>query len=179
MQKVLRYLAFFVLLILIIAIDSAFLPALGGYFAQINIALVVGLFLVVIVNEKVALLVYLLGSLISVLTTFSMTITPILIGGAVLIFVNWLFESFFTNRSYYTLIALGLIGWIIYYLSFIVVVVSVGLFNSDLLRPDITSAWVVGIAISGIISVLFWTLGYVLTNYMSIRFKSYFIVPNR
>lgn len=175
MRQLLKYIAFVLVLVLISAIDTALIPALGGMFLRLNLALVVGLFLVVIANEKIALSVYLLSTLISVLTSASLTITPVLIGGATLLIVNTLIESLFTNRSYYTLIALGIIGWAIYYGLFAIFTLILGFFREEIITTSISVYWLWGIIMSGAAAIILWTLGYIFTNYMSSRFKSYFI----
>lgn len=176
MRQLLKYFIFAALLILISAFDTALVPAFGGVFVRVNLALMISLFLVVIVNEKIALTVYLLSSLITILTSASLHISPILIGGGTLIMVNWLIASFFTNRSYYTLIALGLIGWFSYYGLFSFVTFLLGIFNEDAFITSINASWAWDVIISGAIAVILWSAGYILTKFMSVRFKSYFII---
>lgn len=176
MRQLLKYVIFTALLILISAFDTALVPALGGIFVQVNLALIISLFLVFIANEKIAITVYLLSSLITILTSSSLSITPILAGGATIIMANWLIESFFTNRSYYTLIALGVIGLFVYYGLFALMTFALGIFNEAAFITDINAAWVWGVIVSAAVSAVLWTVGYMLTKFMSIRFKSYFII---
>lgn len=166
-------------LLFISAMDASFFPGLGGYLSQMNFALALSLFLLVIVDEKIAFFVYIIAVLMTGFTSFSLIVLPLLLGGLTLVTVNWLFESFFTNRSYYSLIALGLIGWLIYYSSFALIIAGLKFLNFNLILPELSLSWMFGVLISALATVLLLTAGYIVMNNMSRRFKSYFVVYHR
>jgi rod shape-determining protein MreD len=103
-----------ILLFFYILLQISLLPSLGYPLNNLNLILSIIIFFIVIVNYKTGLWLAFGGGLILELfsifpfgvITLSIVITAIL--------VNSFFDNFFTNRSFYSLIILGLIGTFIY-----------------------------------------------------------------
>ena len=167
-----------ILILLITALDSSFFPAISGVFTYINITLTVAIYLLIIVNQRIAFLVYSLTTIIIGITSSSLLIIPLLIGLGILFLLNWLFESFFTNRSYYTLLALGTIGWFAYYIIFSIISLVMSFTTANIDYPEINYFWFLGIIIGYSFLAILLTLGYIFTTFISKKFRSYFIISD-
>jgi len=160
------------------ALDVALFPALGGFWLYMNVSLALGLFLVVILNRRIALIIYLCSTIVIGLAASQMLLVPLLVGAGVIIFIDWLVETIFTNRSYYTLITMGLVGWFLYYLVYALLVLGLGFVSDSLINPVISLSWIFSIFLNAIVVFFFFSLAYMVTRYMSKRFKSYFVLSD-
>ena len=142
MKFFIKIMSFIVVIIIVTAIDVAFLPALGPLFISLNLTLSLALYLMIIVNREYSLILFVFSAVLAGITGSQLMFTPILIGVFVLLMIDWLFESFFTNRSYYTLLALGLVGWFAYYILFGLVILSMSALNTASILPRISLTYI-------------------------------------
>ena len=176
MKFFIKILSFIVVIIIVTAIDVAFLPSLGPLFISLNLTLSLALYLMIIVNREYSLILFVFSAVLAGITGSQLMFTPIIIGVFVLLLIDWLFESFFTNRSYYTLLALGLIGWFAYYLLFGLVVLSMSAFSTGSILPRISLAYIATTFFGAIFLLLILSSSYIFTTLFSKKFKSYFII---
>lgn len=176
MRRFFSYLSYFLILLFVVSLDSAFFPALGGFWAQMNLILAFGIFLTIVFRRQIALTSYTIMGIIAGLTSSSEIIVPLVIGILTITLIDILAETLLTNRSYYTIIALGISGWYIYYIlyasiSFISTILALRVY-----APDITLGWVGAVIINSLILGVFMSAGYIITSFTSKRFRSYFII---
>ena len=176
MRNLLTYGSVIALIFFLTALDAAFFPALGYYSNFINITLMVSIYLLVIVRRDFALFIYAITTTLTSLYTVSWLFVPVLLGIGVLLFIDILFESFFTNRSYYTLLLLGLIAWFVYYAVFALIVTITLLFSPESIVPTIHFSWLKGVLTGAIVLIISLTILFLLTHFLSKKFKSYFII---
>lgn len=180
MQSWLRILLITALIGLLAALDAAFFPSLGNAARHISMTLIASLYTVVILQERMALLIFVLATLLIGFTVSTSIILPLVLGLFSLSLVNVLFMRFFTNRSYYTLLTLGAIGWLAYYLLFDGLRMLFRLISSsDQFAPNFDARWAVSLLAGFFVLIASLTVAYVLTVFFSKRFRSYFIVSGR
>lgn len=179
MKTALRILAVSVFILLVAALDVAFFPAAGHFIGQTNISLMVALFLVIILQPRLAMLFYLASSVLIGLSSSSEIILPVIIGLFVLFVIDKLFEQIFTNRSYYTLAGLGLLGWLLYYVLFSLAAFITSLFSSRIIAYVTTWLWWRDVLLNALFMLVLYSLLYVVVNFTSKRFRSYFITTPR
>ncbi len=160
------------------AFDVALLPALGGPLSQANLTLAVSLFLLVIVSRSLAMLFYLTSTMLIALTSSSMFFLPLMTGLAVLFIVDALFERVFTNRSIYTVVTLGVTGWLMYYLVFALLSLLLRFTPSASFSFVHTAEWWIYLLYNLFGLAALYSLGYLAVSFTSKRFRSYFIVTH-
>lgn len=168
------------LILLLAALDAAFFPALGTAARHINLTLIAALYTVIILQERMALLIYVASTLLIAFTASSAIVLPLALGLLSLALVNMLFLRFFTNRSYYTLMALGTIGWLAYHIPFDGGRLLLNALSTQgIYAPTLDSRWVISLLIGFACMLVVLTLAYMMTLFFSKRFRSYFIVTDR
>lgn len=175
MKRLFTIFVFTLLVFLVAAIDVAFLPSLLGVSWQINLALILSLYIVIIINKEIGFSFFLITTLIEQLSSSQILITPLIIGAIVILLADILFESLFTNRSYYTLLALGTLSYILYYFLYFVFILIQSFFT-EISFTYFGIKYIFGIIVSIIFSAIFLFILYAITGFMSKRFKSYFII---
>lgn len=104
------------LIIILTVLQVGFLSALPWPAANLNIILAAAIFVAIIIDAELALWCALgAGTILEIFSIFHYGCLLISLLAAVFL-INWLFRHFFTNRSFYSLMALGLVGSIFYYL---------------------------------------------------------------
>jgi hypothetical protein len=180
MRPWLRTIIIAALIFILVALDTAFFPAFGSAARHINTTLIASLYAVVILQERVAILIFVVGTLLVGFTASTSIVLPLASGLVALSLVNGMFLRFFTNRSYYTLLALGTIGWLTYYLLFDSIrIVFKYLIAQNHYAPSIDARWAVSMLVGFAALLVCLTGAYVLTVFFSKRFRSYFIVSDR
>jgi len=175
MKSWLQTIVFLLLSILIVLLDVAFFPAMGNMIF-VNLILTVSLFILVIFNMNLGTQFFIVSVVLSDLTSGSFLLMHLIGGIMVLMLMNWLFESFFTNRSYYSLIAIGFLGWSIYYLIVFIATLTIRFFDSSAYTYTITTAWLKWILVGLSVELLILSLLYTSTVIFHKGIKSYFIV---
>jgi hypothetical protein len=170
-------LSFFIIFFFIA--DSSFFPAMGGVFTVLNSSFVVSLFLVIIFQSRLALIFYLSTLLLKVLISGSMFFVPLIAGASVLFAIDLLLEKVFTNRSYYVLVALSVSGWVVYHLIYALILSVFRFLPTSFLYPQLIGSWWASWLMLTIGLFSAHTIGYLLINTMSKRFRSYFITTSR
>lgn len=180
MRPWLRIIIIAALIFILAALDTAFFPAFGSAARHINMTLIASLYAVVILQERMAILLFVIGTLLIGFTASTSIVLPLASGLLALSLVNGMFLRFFTNRSYYTLLALGAIGWLTYYLSFDSVrLIYKFLISQNTYAPAIDARWAISMLIGFAALLISLTGAYVMTVFFSKRFRSYFIVSDR
>lgn len=179
MKRFLIFLIYSFTILIIAALDAAFFPSLGGSWILMNVSLALGIFVVVILNRRIALTIYISSTILIGLSSAQMLLFPLILGAGILLLIDWLVETVFTNRSYYTVVTVGIAGWMLYYLLYALLITGLGLFSDSLIRPEISFHWISSVIFNAILLYLFFSLAYLLTHNMSKRFKSYFIVSEQ
>lgn len=178
MRGIFSILSFSILTIFIVIIDRSFLPALEQSYFNFNLLLAFSIYLLVVIDKNLSFTTYTIGTILSALLGATLTVTSLLIGLFILFIMDRIFESFLTNRSYYTLLTLGIAGWSLYYLLFSTMIFLYSLLKQDLLLPVLSSSKVLGFLLSNILLILFLSLFFILTTFLSKKFKSYFIISD-
>lgn len=155
-------------------VDVAFIGALGYPFRLISMVLIVSLYASILIRDLVGFLVFCAGSLVASLAASTLLILPILAGCTVLLLVSRLVERLFTNRNYYSVLAVASIGWAVYQL------LLSGIANMLLRLIPKTSPTVfptaLELAVSWVTLAVLLTIGYATTVVFSKKIRSYFIV---
>lgn len=167
-----------ILLFFYIILQISLLPSLGYPLNNLNLILSIIIFVIVIINYETGLWLAFGGGLILELfsifpfglITLSIVITAILL--------NSLFDNFFTNRSFYSLIILGLIGTFIY--NFILFFAnSVAYFMAP--ERNFFDLWHVhylyNLSWQIILNLIVLSLIFLILNFISRKLKSVFILP--
>jgi rod shape-determining protein MreD len=163
-------------IILLAMFQTSFIAALPWPFNYFNFVLSVLIFITAILNFRQALWFAFFSGLI--LDTFSFsgfgTIAAILI--LVAIIINFLFRNFFTNRSLYSLVILGLIGNGIYILSLLIFNFLFFIFGAtDNLEKFFSRENIFGLGWQIVFGVLFLAILFLLFNFLSKKLKSVFL----
>ncbi|MBU1146443.1 hypothetical protein KKD80_02770 [Patescibacteria group bacterium] len=151
----------------------AALPWPGNYF---NLVLVILIFITVIFNFHQALWFGLFSGFLIDMFSLSGFGTIAAISILVVIILNFLFKNFFTNRSLYSLMILGLIGNVIYILSLLLFNFSFFIFGgTDSLLKFFSRANILGLLWQIMFSVLFLMVMFLAFNFLSKKLKSVFL----
>jgi len=178
MRNILNYLGYGVLIILLAAFDVSFFPALGNQFLLFNLTLTTSLFILLIFRVNLSLTIYTLSTVLIGFVSGTFLITQLLIGLIVLLVVDQLFETIFTNRSYYAVTILGVIGYLLYYILFLLFLSLGYLFTDQVILPTLSSSWFYGVFVGMILLIFLFSCAYLLINFLSRQLKSYFIVSH-
>ncbi len=178
MKVFLSTIAKFLFLLMVISFDAGFLPGLGGNWNLINIAFIVSVFFIFIFRNAIAYPFYFASILLLSYTAGSLFLIPLIAGFTSLFVINFLLERFFTNRSYYVLLAIGIIAWFIYYAVYALLLTLYHYWFPEELITLITVDWMISILFYTPFSLALLSLGYLATTFMSKRFKSYFIISD-
>ncbi|MFA5128607.1 MAG: rod shape-determining protein MreD [Patescibacteria group bacterium] len=161
---------------LLVLFQASFIAALPWPFNYFNFVLSVLIFIAVIFNFRQALWFALFSGLILDIFSFSGfgTMAAILILNAIII--NFLFRNFFTNRSLYSLIIIGLIGNGIYILSLLIFNFLFFIFGAaDNLEKFFSRENIFGLGWQVVFGVLFLAILFLLFNFLSKKLKSVFL----
>ncbi len=113
-EYLLKILGGIFLIIFFAILQTSFFPLLPYPFNYFNLILPIIFFITVILNYRDGLWFALCAGIIidffSFLNFGALTLSML----AAVVFINWLFSNFFTNRSFYSLIILGFLGNLIY-----------------------------------------------------------------
>jgi len=177
MNILLRILLFTLIIVSIVVFDISLVPALSNE-SIFNLLLAASIYTLVIISRDLALIIYVSGSVLLALMGSSLIPITLMIGVFILLVMDWIFESFLTNRSYYTLLSLGLAGWFSYYLFFSLIIFFLSFIQPNTAVPTISWAWGAGVIIGSMILTIFLTTLYILTTFFSKKIKSYFILSS-
>ena len=178
MKRLLSVILITVSLLLVVSLDAGFFPALGDFWSKMSTLLMTSLYLIIIFRNSLAYTFFVVATVFYSLSVSNLLFTPLISGLITLAIINFLLERFFTNRSYYVLIVLGAFGWFFYHLLYGLLLILLRLWSPESLVISITYKWFTDIFLLSFIVVAFLSVGYLLTNSMSKRFKSYFIISN-
>lgn len=164
-----------ILIIFLSLVQTNFFTALPWPWNFFNLVLSIAIFITVITNYRQGLWFALFSGLI--IDTFSslpfgtMTLATLL----VVITINTLFNNFFTNRSLYSLIILGFLGNIIYFI-FLLLINSVLFVFGVINNLDIffTGENIYGFLWQAIFNVFLLALLFIIFNFVSKKLKSVF-----
>lgn len=178
MSRLLPFILFVFGTIVLALAQAGFVAALGEPFDFISIPMFFALFSVAVFDERFALVLVALSFAIIGLVSTSFLISLLVIGTLNLIALNELHTRFFTNRTYYSVLALGLIGWTWYVVALIAFVNIWNFFRTgsfgDVFFPSVAS-----IGLSFFALGLFLSVAYACTVMLSKRIRSYFIISER
>ncbi|MBI4122145.1 MAG: hypothetical protein HY461_02345 [Parcubacteria group bacterium] len=155
-------------------LDASFVQALGTPFRLVGFVLVASLFFIIVMRDYLGFLVFGLGTLISTLTASVSVIMPILVGLAVLMLVSRLAERLFTNRTYYSVLAVASVGWGLYHVILALLFLLISLLGNpvySLMLPSLRE-----LAASWLVMAVCMTAAYLCTVLFSKKIRSYFIV---
>ena len=166
-----------ILAIILLAIfQASFIAALPWPLNYFNLVLSVLVFITVILDFNQALWFALCAGLILDAFSFSSfgTLAAILI--LVALILNFLFKNFFTNRSLYSLVILGLIGNGIYILSLLIFNFLFFVFGaSDNLEKFFSGDNVFGLIWQIFFGIISLATMFILFNFLSKKLKSVFV----
>lgn len=176
---------FLAMLIVVAAIMAAvwqqsFIAALGLPWSTLDLPLFITLFGVSIFDDRIAFAFFVIANTTGSIIAGQALLTPLIAGLATCILLNELLERFFTNRAYYSVITIAMLGWLIYGL---LLSMAFGLYR--LLDAGPTDAQVTAFASGKAFLLalfglwLFLTVAYAVTVLVSKRIRSYFIVSDR
>ncbi len=179
MRRLLIAIAIIAFAVLAALAQHAFIAALGQPWSSIDLPLFMTLFALSVFDDRVAFGFFVITSIIGSFIASVSLFTPLLVGIAVCMVINELVERFFTNRTYYAVLAIGGIGWCLYY-----GLLSVCFLLFRLLDSGPTDVHALTFSVSSILTALggliaFLTISYVCTVLLSKRIRSYFIVADR
>lgn len=166
-----NFLVNFLAVIILVIIQVSFLTTWLFPVSSLNLILSLLIFLTIIVNYHKALLWALgCGLFLEIYTVLPFGVTTISLI-LVVISINFLFNNFFTNRSFYSLIILGITGTLIYNLLVFTLNFLLIIFGFDPFMPDLLINFVWQPILNLIIlTVIFFTY-YISTK----RLKSIFL----
>jgi len=165
-------------LILILGIDAGFLPGLGGGWNTLNAAFILSIFFAFIFRTSIAYIFYFASTFLIAFTAGDLFLIPLTAGFLSIFTITMLLERFFTNRSYYVLLAVGTIAWILYHLIYGVLVFSYHSIFPEIIIKPISLDWLSQVLTSTFFVLLILSIGYLAVNFMSKRFRSYFIISD-
>ena len=156
-------------IIFIIVIQVSFLSAWPMPVRALNLFLAIIILLTNITNLKTALIWAFAGGLLLEIYTigiFGLVTTSMLI---TVFFIDFLSKYFFTNRSFYSMIGLGLVGTTFYNLLFFIILSSIDFFSLHYNAINFDSTY------------LFFVIWQILLNSLiiAIIFRIYQLVNNR
>jgi len=155
-------------IIFIIVIQVSFLSAWPMPVRALNLFLAIIILLTNITNLKTALIWAFAGGLLEIYTIgiFGLVTTSMLI---TVFFIDFLSKYFFTNRSFYSMIGLGLVGTTFYNLLFFIILSSIDFFSLHYNAINFDSTY------------LFFVIWQILLNSLiiAIIFRIYQLVNNR
>ncbi len=153
-------------------IDAGLVPAAGNPFRLVSFVFTASLFSLIVIRDDFAFLLFCLGTAITWLTASSTLIIPLAIGCLVLLGVNESVDRLFTNRTYYSVIAVATVGWAAYQAGITISFAFAAVFGSNSV-PLPTAA---ELAVGWVILAASTTLAYMATVLFSKKIRSYFIV---
>lgn len=167
-----------VILFFYVILQISFLPTLGYPINNLNLILSIIIFVTIIISYETGLW-YAFGSglLLELYSTyfFGMIIFSLIIAT---VLINFLFDNFFTNRSFYSLLILGLIGTIIYNFLLFLINLIIDFINPLKNIADYFNAQLFYNLIWQIVLNLFiLSLIFLILNFTSKQLKSVFIFP--
>jgi hypothetical protein len=154
--------------------DVAFVGALGYPLRLISSILIVSLYAIIVLRDQVGFLLFCVGTLAASLAASTLLVAPLLVGSIVLLIVSHFVERLFTNRNYYSMLAVASIGWAIYHL------LLSGVTNVFLLitpgGTGVVFPTPIELMFSWLALALILTTAYAGTVLFSKKIRSYFIV---
>lgn len=160
----------------VVMIQIGFLSAWPAPAGNFNLALCLVIFMAVVLDSRTALW-YALG-LGAGLEIFSLYPYGLILTGLVLavFLINWLFSHFFTNRSFYSLMALGLVGVNFYYawllaggtLAYLLKIISVG--------PELGRFYLLNLLWQNVLQLILLATAFLILNITSRKLKTVFLI---
>ncbi|MFH1225974.1 MAG: hypothetical protein V1684_01640 [bacterium] len=151
---------------------SAWPPPAGNF----NLALCLVIFMAVVLDSRLAFW-YALGLGVG-LEIFSLYPYGLILAGLILVvfLINWLFSHFFTNRSFYSLMALGLVGVNFYYawlltggtLAYLLKIISVG--------PELNRFYLLNLLWQNVLQLILLAAAFLILNLTSRKLKTVFLI---
>jgi len=163
-----RWIIHIAILIICILLQVSFISALPAYINAIFLPLIMVIFFTVVISYERALVLALIGGLL--LDIYSINIFGVATVSlvATTILTNFLFSHLFTNRSVYSLVALGTIGVIFYNASIVALPYVINAIRSSEYQQNL------GLSI---FSSLGWDLGLNLASLVLLYFLFSIISP--
>jgi len=164
-----------ILVIFFSMVQANFLTALPWPWNFFNLILSIAIFITVILNYHRGLWFALFSGLIIDLFSFLPFGTMTCAMLATVIVTNSLFNNFFTNRSLYSLIILGFLGNVIYFVFFLFINLVFFTFNiTNNLDIFFTAANLYGFFWQAVFNISLLTFLFLIFNFVSKKLKSVF-----
>lgn len=175
-----RFLALTMLiaLVLLCLLQESLCIAIGRPFDLIHLPLFVALFATSVFDERLTLCTLLLFLVIRGLTATDSTVSLLILGIVLFVVLTELHFRFFTNRTLYSVLALGFIGWAIYIAgeyAFQNAWAFIGRGTAATFAVPSASSLIV----SAMTLAVFLTVSYASTVIVSKRMRSYFVLSGK
>ncbi len=178
MRRLLFASLFFLICVSFTLLQTGFVSALGSPFTAINVPLFITFFAISVFDERYAFLLFGISATLVGLISSTYLFTPLIVGFLSLLLLSELHERFFTNRTYYSVLTLGILGLFVY--SFLLTVTTNLirlLTGSELFYVHVPPLMDTLVALAFFLALL--TACYAITVLVSKRIRSYFIVSGR
>lgn len=158
--------------VILALIDAGLVQAAGYPFRLVNFVFMASLFILIVIRDDFAFLLFCLGTIITWLTASAILILPLAFGCLVLLLVSQAVDRLFTNRTYYSVIAVASVGWAIYQAGLALGFILTGLFGG--VSATLPSTAELGVGWLALAAGT--TFSYMATVLFSKKIRSYFIV---
>lgn len=162
-------------IVLFLILQVGFLPTLGGPLGDFNLALGTVIFIAAVFNRELAL-GYGLG-LGAGLEIFAASPYGLILVNLILtvLLIDWLLKHLFTNRSFYSLTALALIGVNFYYLAALAGNHLLYFLKVTELNIELNSFYFRFLGWQNVAQLVLAVFAFVILNLVSRRFKTVFL----
>jgi rod shape-determining protein MreD len=159
-----------------VVLQISFFPLLNYPANNLNIVLTVVIFITVILSYRLGFFwAVLSGIIIDLYSINSFGIVTLALVATVL-GINILFDNFFTNRSFYSLLILGLIGTVLY--NFIILILKFIFYFLKInnLSPSLNHFWFYDFFWQMILNLVLISVIFLFFNSLSKKLKSVFLI---
>lgn len=164
------------LIIILITFQVSFFPFLDYPVNNLNIILTIIIFITVILNYQLGLYwaaaVGLFIDLYSI-NNFGVVMTALLV---TVICINALFNNFFTNRSFYSLLVLSFLGTLIYNILTLILKFPFYFLKMDIVSPIPDLLWLYNLLWQIVLNITLVSIIFLLFNSLSKKLKSVFLI---
>lgn len=164
------------LVLILVVLQISFFPLLNYPANNLNIVLTVVIFITVILSYRLGFFwAVLSGIIIDLYSINSFGIVTLALVATVL-GINILFDNFFTNRSFYSLLILGLIGTVLY--NFIILILKFIFYFLKInnLNPSLNRFWFYDFFWQMILNLVLISIIFLFFNSLSKKLKSVFLI---
>lgn len=157
-------------------LDGAFIAGLAYPFRFVDLVFFAALYCLIVLQERFGVVLFISGSMAAGLTYNQDVFVPAIVGSLVLFIISRALERLFTNRTYYSVMAVAIFGWMLYIGGVVGVYSIVNLLSETHSFMPPTGSELLVAMVSMMISA---TLAYAGTVIFSKKIRSYFIVGGR